>query len=155
MADATFAKDSMLGLVNRFRVSVQGVDLGNWATCQGLNVTFNPVPMESGGDYGYIHYLPGQVKWGNVKVTRAMSSKESKKLQDWLSGQVEQLNAAEGNIAYDDGTATITLLDAHGEEVIHWDLRGVHPNSWTGPSFDAASSKIAIETLELVHEGFL
>jgi phage tail-like protein len=90
-----------------------------------------------------------------VKVTRAMSSKESKQLQDWLSKQVEQLNSAEGNIAYDDATATITLLDAHGAEVIHWDLRGVHPNSWVGPSFDAGSSKIAIETLELVHEGFL
>jgi phage tail-like protein len=155
MADALFASETMLGLTNRFRVSIGGVDLGNWATVQGLNVTFNPVPIEAGGDYGFIHYVPGQAKWGNVKMTRAMSSKDSGKLKDWLANQVDQLNSAEGNVAYDDSHATITLLDAHGGEVIHWDLRGVHPNSWAGPSFDASSSKVAIETLELVHEGFL
>lgn len=155
MAEALIGKETLLGLTNRFRVSVRGVDLGNWATCQGLNVTFNPVALEAGGDYGYVHYLPGQVKYGNVKMTRAMSSKESGDLQKWLASQAEQLNSAAGNIDYEDGDATITLLDAHGEDVISWSLRGVHPNSWTGPSFDANSSKIAFETLELVHEGFL
>jgi phage tail-like protein len=155
MADTQFAKDTMLGLSNRFRVTVGGVDLGNWATCQGLNVTFNPVALDAGGDYGYMHILPGQVKYGNVKITRAMSAKESQSLQKWLSGQVDSLMSIEGNVAYEDGTATITLLDAHGGDVVHWTLRGVHPNSWTGPSFDANSSKIAMETLELVHEGFL
>jgi len=155
MADALIASDALLGLTNRFRVSVGGVDLGNWATVQGLNVSFNPYTLEVGGDYGFIHYLPGQVKWGPVKMTRAMSSTDSPKLKSWLADQVDQLNSAEGNVAYNDSHATITLLDAHGGEVIHWELRGVHPNSWVGPSFDASSSKVAIETLELVHEGFL
>jgi len=155
MANAVFASEAMLGLTNRFRISVGGVDLGSWATCQGLGVTFNPVKLEAGGDYGYEHILPGQVKYGQVKMTRAMSSKESKVLQDWLSKQSDQLLAFEGNLAYEDSHATITLLDAHGGDVIDWHLRGVHANSWTGPSFDASSSKIAVETLELVHEGFL
>jgi phage tail-like protein len=155
VADAKFAHEAMLGLINRFTISIGGVDLGSWATCQGLNVSFNPVALEAGGDYGYVHILPGQVKYGNVKMTRAMSAKESKALQDWLGKQADQLMAFEGNIAYEDSHATITLLDAHGGDVIQWHLRGVHPNSWAGPSFDANSSKVAIETLELVHEGFL
>jgi phage tail-like protein len=36
-----------------------------------------------------------------------------------------------------------------------WSLRGVHPASWTGPTLDAGSTKVAIEVLELVHEGFI
>jgi phage tail-like protein len=88
-------------------------------------------------------------------MARAMSATESKKLKDWLAKQADQLNSIGGNLDYDDSHATITLLDARGIEVIHWDLRGVHPNSWSVSPFDANTSKVAIETLELVHEGFL
>jgi phage tail-like protein len=53
------------------------------------------------------------------------------------------------------GMATITLLDAAWTAVCSWTLRNVYPSGWTGPSLSAESKKVAIEQLELAHEGFL
>jgi phage tail-like protein len=47
------------------------------------------------------------------------------------------------------------VRDAGGEEVASWNLTGVYPSKWTGPSLDANGKAVATETLELVHNGFL
>jgi phage tail-like protein len=52
-------------------------------------------------------------------------------------------------------TARITLFDAHREEVASWSLRNVYPAAWHGPDLDATGNNVALETLQLVHEGFL
>jgi phage tail-like protein len=149
------ADGDMYGLSNRFAVEVGGVSLGRWAQCQGLGVTFEPFAYMEGGMYEMVRYLPGQIKYNAIKLTRAMSKDQSKSVKDWLSKRADEYNSIEGNLAYSDLTANIKLFDAHGDEVMSWDLRGVHPQSWSGPTFDAGAAKVATETLELVHEGFL
>jgi phage tail-like protein len=39
--------------------------------------------------------------------------------------------------------------------VASWSLQNVLPNMWKGPALNATSREVALETLELVHEGFL
>jgi phage tail-like protein len=53
------------------------------------------------------------------------------------------------------GTAQITVLDPAGESVAEWVLSGVFPARWTGPSLDVNGNQVAMETLELSHNGFL
>ena len=48
---------------------------------------------------------------------------------------------------------SIILLDDTGAERMRWNVRGAWPIKWSGPSFDAGSDAIAIESLELAHEG--
>ena len=36
-----------------------------------------------------------------------------------------------------------------------WQMMGVSPVGWTGPTMDATSTTIAMERLELAHMGFL
>lgn len=52
-------------------------------------------------------------------------------------------------------SGTIVMVDAHLAEVARWDLQHVLPAAWKGPQFDANGKLVAIETLDLVHEGFL
>jgi phage tail-like protein len=52
-------------------------------------------------------------------------------------------------------TAQISVLDANGDPVCSWKLDGVYPVKWTGPSLDAGGNQVAVETLELAHNGFL
>jgi phage tail-like protein len=47
---------------------------------------------------------------------------------------------------------TITLVSGLGEPLQTWRLRGVVPLSWSIEALDAASAKVAIETLELSDE---
>jgi phage tail-like protein len=47
---------------------------------------------------------------------------------------------------------SIVLFNEAQEEKLRWNLREAWPSKWTGPSFNATSNEVAIETLEIVHE---
>jgi phage tail-like protein len=49
----------------------------------------------------------------------------------------------------------ITLLDYQLAPVMAWTLYQARPTRWDGPSLGASDNKVAIETLEFEHEGFL
>ncbi len=137
---------AMLGLEMRFEVVVDGIDLGGWASCQGLAVSFNPQPILEGGNYEHEIWLSGRLKYDSVKLVRAMNAQDSPSVMLWLRSKVDD---------YTGSTAQITLQDARLGTVAAWSLRNVYPKSWSGPTLSATSHNIAVETLELVHEGFL
>jgi phage tail-like protein len=172
----TLSLAAILGLQNRFLVTVDGVDLGGWGKCSGLKVDFHPEPISEGGNYDYKPILPGYLDYGPITLERAMTAADSSKVQQWLAGRVQTwvhamssahgaleqgINAATraigaGNILSGaGGTAQITLCDPSGEPVVTWQLRNVYPSKWIGPELDAKSAGIAMEKLELMHEGFL
>jgi phage tail-like protein len=145
--------NTMLALTARFHVSVEGVDLGGWARCQGLEVKFNPVLQPEGGNYQYETVLPGAIKYSNVILQRAINKNDTELVLGWLRDRAA--NWIDASTGGGGGTATIILFDAHGAEVTRWMLRNVYPESWTGPELDAMSAGVAMEKLVLVHEGFL
>jgi phage tail-like protein len=46
----------------------------------------------------------------------------------------------------------ISALNSAGEEITTWNLAGVVPIKWTGPTLDIMGNAIATETLECVYE---
>lgn len=150
---ALHSMSTMLGLKTRFHVSVDGVDLGGWSQCQGLQVKFNPDTVKEGGNYHYQHILPGYLQYENVTLARAMNSADTTKVQAWLRDRVSSW--VDANSSGGGGTAQITLFDAHGEKVTSWTLRNVYPFAWKGPDLDAMTLGVAMESLVLAHEGFL
>ena len=51
--------------------------------------------------------------------------------------------------------AEIIVKNHDAKPVFTWTLTGVIPVRWTGPSLSVDSPKVATETLELAHHGFL
>jgi phage tail-like protein len=49
-------------------------------------------------------------------------------------------------------TMAISALNSAGEEITTWNLAGVIPVKWTGPTLDIMGNAIAMETLEVVYE---
>ena len=47
------------------------------------------------------------------------------------------------------------MQDAKLSDVAQWKLKNAMPQSWKGPQLDATGKGVALETLEIVHEGFL
>jgi phage tail-like protein len=145
-----------LGMSMRFRVSVDGINLGSWATCAGLSVEFKNKLLTEGGNYEYSVILPDRVEYKAVTLRRAMSQQESAIVQKWLTGVVSGWYNAASPRDFGARAAEIELFDATGSgAVATWTLRNVYPSRWTGPDLDATGSKVAVESLELVHEGFL
>ena len=52
-------------------------------------------------------------------------------------------------------TAEISALDSEGKAIATWNLDGVYPVKWNGPSLDVGNNQVATESLELAHNGFL
>jgi phage tail-like protein len=140
------SESAMLGLSMRFSVIVDAVDLGGWATCGGLAVNFNLEERKEGGVNDRSVWLPGQLTYSKITLSRAMTAADSSKVMKWLSSMVDKTSG---------GTAKITLFDAHHAAVSSWSLQNVLPFSWKGPTLSATSHEVALETLELTHEGFL
>jgi phage tail-like protein len=152
----TLSDAARLGMSMRFRVSVDGINLGSWATCAGLSVEFKNKRVAEGGNYEYSVILPDRVEYKTVTLRRAMSQQESAIVQQWLTGVVRGWYNAASPRDFGPRTAEIELFDASGKAVVaSWMLRNVYPARWSGPDLDATGNRIAIEALELVHEGFL
>lgn len=147
-----------MGMTMRFSVSVGGISLGEWASCAGLDVKAKVHRFYDHGEYTYQRILFADVEYAPVKLTRVIDS-SSAAVRSWVKdkwstfGQPGAMPSMVGVFFGDD--ATIRLLDAEWREVTSWELRNVYPAGLTGPSLDADKAKVATETLELVHEGFL
>ncbi len=130
----------------RFRVRIDGYgSLGSWSKCEGLAVEYEVLEYQEGGWNEYVHRLPGRRKYQNVKLTRPLDE-HSPDVVRWISGLV---------VKPERQTAQIAVLGVDGAVVCQWNLKGVYPLKWAGPSLDAGGNQVAIETLELAHNGFL
>jgi phage tail-like protein len=59
----------------------------------------------------------------------------------------------EGNSKAKRKNLSIVLLDRRGEETLRWNVVRAWPAKWDGPDLNAEGNEVAIETLELAHEG--
>ena len=130
----------------RFRVKIDGGnDLGDWSKCDGLSVEYDVFEYKEGGENGFTHRIPGRVKYQNVKLTRPIN-KDSKQVAGWIASLKHTIRRQ---------TAEISALDPLGHAIVTWNLEGIYPVRWTGPSLDIGNNQIAMETLEIAHNGFL
>jgi phage tail-like protein len=139
---------SQIGLANRFKVTIDGkYNLGSWATADGLDVKWDIAEYRAGDNGNDRWYFPANTHYSTIKLTRA-ASEESKKVKEWLSDNSFKWQPP-------GFSGRIVLGDSANKEIMHWDLRNLLPTRWAITSFDAAASRVAMETLELVHDGFL
>lgn len=141
---------SQIGLTNRFLVSLSGkseYDLGSWSKAEGLDVSWDIAEYRSGDGGNDRFYFPGNTKYTNVKLLRAVSE-ETAKVRRWLDSNSWDSEFFVG---------VIKLFDSHSKAIegADWELRDVMPVKWSITSFDAGASSVSIETLELAHRGFL
>lgn len=128
-----------------FTLRVDGQDLGAFMSCEGLSLEVQVEQREEGGNNAFIHQLPGRIKYTNIKFTRPINA-DSGKVRNWLASM---------NGGVKRTTAEIVAMSSDGKPVATWGLAGVIPVKWQGPSFNLDSPKVATETLELAHHGFL
>jgi phage tail-like protein len=131
----------------RFDVRIDGVTIGSFTGIEGLAVEYEVKTYEEGGQNGFVHQLPGRLKYSNLKLTRPVD-KESKELAAWFG----KLRRGQGTKRQ---TAAVVAFNDNREVVAEWNLAGVYPVRYTGPSFSTETAKVATETLELAHNGFI
>lgn len=135
----------MTALNMRFEFVVDGMELGAFTAVDGLGAQVDMEEYREGGENTYVHRLPGRISYTPITLSRPVD-RHSGNLAAWFTTMQLQPMPS---------TATITAYDGNNEAVAFWNLANVYPARYTGPSFAVGSNEVAIEKIELSHDGFL
>jgi phage tail-like protein len=116
---------------------------GSFAEVSGLGETTDPIEYRNGSEDTTVRKIPGLKKFENITLKRGIIGDLA--FWNWV---VEGMN---GTVHRTEGS--IVLLDEAKNEVMRWNFRRGWPCKWTGPGLNAKNNEIAMETLEICHEG--
>jgi phage tail-like protein len=104
----------------------------------GLQVEMQVMEYEEGGTNSFVHRLPGRLKVGNITLKHGLT--KSNEFLKWC------MNIERKNV-------TVVMYDVAGQPVVRWHFNKAYAVKWTGPSFTADSTAMAIESIEITHQG--
>ncbi|MCI0391855.1 MAG: phage tail protein [Acidobacteria bacterium] len=134
-------KDPLLNF--NFFVELDGITQAGFMECSGFGATTEPVELNEGGFNSASHKFVGRTKQNNITLKWGLT--DSRELYDWYRDVVN------GRIQRRSGS--IVVLDTEGKEKARWNFYSAWPTKWDGPDYSAKGNEIAIETLEIAHEG--
>jgi phage tail-like protein len=119
---------------------------GQFADVKGLGAELEVMTYAEGGVNGAVHQLPVRHSWGRITLSRGVVRDLG--LWSWyLAGLSQSLGARR------DGA--ILLLTPSGIPAIAWMFRAGLAARWSGPELSAMQDSVAIESMEIAHEGLI
>ncbi len=128
-----------------FTVTLDVVDLGYWTKVNGLGMSIATEDRPEAAMSFFQHHLPGHMTYGKVTLERPVSP-DTATVLNWISTYHMLPVPTSGQIS---------CVDQSGVVLMSFEMFGVTPVSWRGPSLDAHSTTPAVEVLELAHMGFM
>lgn len=127
-----------------FQVEWGGSQLG-FTEVSGLDIQFEPLEYRDGASKDYhVRKVPGMVKYNNIILKRGIV-KGDNQFFEWLN--TKELNSIEKR------DLTISLLNETHQPVVVWRVSNAFPVRYSGPVLRAKGTDVAMEELELAHEG--
>jgi phage tail-like protein len=126
-----------------FRVEIGGVARAAFSEVGGLESETAVIEYRAGGEPTTVRKLPGLTRYANIVLRRGIT--KDAELWNWRQTVVQ------GNVERRNGS--IILLDDDGTEVVRWNFFHGWIAKWEGPSLNAHANEVAIETIEIAHEG--
>jgi len=127
----------------RFYVEVDNKKEAVFTEVSGLSMEMALEDIEEGGNNGFVHRMPGRCKVGNLTLKRGMTV--SNEFLQWSA------KVAQGTI--EKKHVSVVLYNLDGSEAMRWNFDHAYPVKWSGPQFKADDTAVALETVELAHEG--
>jgi phage tail-like protein len=123
--------------------AILDVPLGGFSECAGLEMSLKVEEYREGGRNSAVLKFPSRVEWTNLTLKKGLGAGTA--LWDWHYGFVE------GRGKRRDGIIAL-LTDLRVPNNIWYFRRGL-PVKYSGPSLNATQSSVAIESIEIAHEG--
>ena len=127
----------------RYKVEIDGLEAGGFSEVTGFDASVDVMEYREGDMVQTPMKIPGLKKYGNITLKQGLA--DSMVLYEWIAEGVSG--------AVQRKTITITLLDEEENPAASWQVINAWPTKYTAPDFNATSSEVAIETLEIAHEG--
>lgn len=146
MADDGSAQSTTVWPIPKFRFEVK------WDSCvmsfqevSGLDVEVQALEYRHGDSPAFsVIKMPGIKKYRNVTLKKGVF-KSDNKFWDWLNEI--KMNTIKRR------PVTVSLLDENGKPTMVWTLANAWPTKITSTDLKAEGNEVAVETIEIAHEG--
>jgi len=141
MAESGSRQDPFL--VFRFEIKLDDLPEAGFSDCSGLQLETEIQDYAEGGLNTFMRKFPGRTKQTNITLKRGIVDRQ---LWDWY------YDLTQGKVKLRNGS--IVVKDPSGGQVVMaWEFSRAFPAKWVGPELNASQNNVAVETLELCHEG--
>jgi phage tail-like protein len=132
--------------VARFLLEIDGVAKAGFNHCRLLASSTDVIEYREGNEPPTPRKLAGLNRYGPLELQYGVTA-DGIALAEWYElVQQGKVDDARRSIA-------VVLLDEEGAPAARWEFRNAWPARYEAPTLDAERSAVAIETLEIVHEG--
>jgi phage tail-like protein len=129
-----------------FRVEWGGSKIG-FTEVTGLNIENEMIEYRDGSSPEYHKVkMPGLQKFGNITLKRGMFNGDNEFFQ-WLN--TVSLSKVERR------DVSIALLNEKHEPVYLWRVKNAFPVKVVAPDLKSDANEVAVETIEIAHEGLI
>ena len=131
-----------------YRVQIDNIDVAGFSEVSGFDASVDVIEYREGTEsINSPRKMPGLTKYGNVTLKWGMS--ESLSFYEWVAGISGGEKAAAEERVQD---IVIFLQDDRHNDTANWTLVNAWPCKYTAPDFNASSSEVAFESIELAFE---
>jgi phage tail-like protein len=132
--------DPCLGF--RFLVEIEGLIEAGFSEVSGLQSRIETEAYREGGVNDFVHQLPTGAQYTNLTLKKGVVDYN---LLQWhrkaVNGDIQRKNLR------------LVILDEKGVEAQAWEVRDAFPVQWQGPELRADQDSVAVEAVELSHQG--
>lgn len=131
-----------------FRLEIDGITRAGFRECSGLDAVSSNERIRTQDIQAEdeARKITGINKVGDITLKRGLTNDRG--LWDWFN------SVTHGKPQPKSG-AIIVADESGDKEKIRWNFVEGWPTKWTGPTFNADANEVAIETLEISHEGLV
>jgi phage tail-like protein len=127
-----------------FRLEIDGLTVGSFRECSGLSADGNSVEYREGTDIPRsVRKLIGLQTYSNITLKRGYT--DNAELWNWYRNIVNGVS--------DRRHGSVILMDEQRKDVMRWSIENMLIKKIEAPSFNATANEVAVESVELVHEG--
>jgi len=146
MADDGSAQSTTVWPLPKFRFVVHWDETEmSFEEVSGLDVEAQPIEFRNGENPAFsVVKMPGMKKVGNVTMKKGVF-KSDRKFLEWFN-EIKMNTIQRKPI-------TISLVDEGGAPTMVWTLANAWPTKITGTDLKAQGNEVAIESIEVAHEG--
>ena len=127
-----------------FQVDWGGTKIG-FTEVSGLDVESEVVEYREGSSPEYSKIkMPGMQKYSNITLKRSTFKSDNEYFKWWNTVKLNTIERRD---------VTISLLNEDHEPVVIWKVKNAWPSKIQSTDLKADGNEVAIESMELVHEG--
>ena len=148
MADDGSAQTQAIWPLPKFHFQVKWDDTElAFQEVSGLDIETEPLEYRAGNSPVFSKIkMPGMLKSGNITMKKGVFAKDNA-IFDWFA-EIKMNTIKRKAI-------TISLLDESQAPTMVWKVQNAFPVKVTGTDLKAEGNEVAVETIEIAHEGFV